>query len=267
MTPVRLTLMRDGACRQLERVALRTGRWRMIEFEATFALIEHPTAGGVLFDTGYTRRFFEETRRFPNRLYRMITPLRLHSAPAVEQVKMPVRHVIVSHFHADHIGGLRDFPEANLHCSRRAWEAVKNLRGLSALRRGFLPGLVPVDFASRAQFSEDCAVCALPPECAPFTEGFDLLGDGSLLAVELPGHAEGQLGVFLREESGTLTLLLADGAWSRRAIRGNTPPARCVGLLGDWRQLTATLAMLHELHRRNPRTRLIPSHCPEIWRD
>lgn len=267
MIPVRLTLLRDGACRQLERVSLRTGRWRMIDFEATFALIEHPTAGAVLFDTGYTRRFFEETRHLPNWLYRMITPVRLHSAPAVEQVKIPVRHVIVSHFHADHIGGLRDFTEANLHCSQRAWDAVKNLRGLRALRRGFLPGLVPDDFASRIQFAENRAVRALPPECAPFTQGLDLLGDGSLLAVELPGHAEGQLGLFLREESGTLTFLLADGAWSRRAIRENIPPARCAGLLGDWPQLIRTLAMLHELHRRNPRARLIPSHCPEIWQD
>ena len=267
MTQVKLTLMRDGACRQLERVSLRTGRWRMIDFEATFALIEHPTAGGVLFDTGYTRRFFDETRRFPARLYRMITPVRLHSAPAVGQVKIPVQHVIVSHFHADHIGGLRDFPAAKMHCTQRAWDAVKNLRGLRAVRHGFLPGLVPEDFASRAQFTENHGTRALPIECAPFTEGFDLLGDGSLLAVGLPGHAEGQLGIFLREESGSLTFLLADAAWSRRAIRENVPPARCAGLLGDWTQLVRTIAMLHDLHRRNPHVRLIPSHCPEIWQD
>ena len=267
MTPVRLKLMRDGACRQLERISLRTGRWRMIDFEATFALIEHPTAGGVLFDTGYTRRFFDETRRFPARLYRIITPVRLHSAAAVQQAGVRVNHVIVSHFHADHIGGLCDFPDARMHCSQRAWDAVKDLRGFHAVRHGFLPGLVPDDFAARAQFAERQTRRALPPECAPFTEGFDLLGDGSLLAVELPGHAAGQLGIFLREASGTLTFLLADGAWSRRAIRGNIPPARFAGLLGDWRQLVGTLAALHELHRRNPDVRLIPSHCPEIWQE
>ncbi len=41
-------------------------------------------------------------------------------------------------------------------------------------------------------FVEDKKTISLPSHYAPFDTGFDLLGDGSLLAVELPGHAKGQ---------------------------------------------------------------------------
>jgi glyoxylase-like metal-dependent hydrolase (beta-lactamase superfamily II) len=267
MTPVRLTLMRDGSCRQFERIARRSGRWRMVDFEAMFALIEHPSAGCILFDTGYGGRFAEATQRFPARLYRWLTPVKTHSPTAVQQTKGPVSRVIASHFHADHIGGLQDFPEARIHCSCLGWNKVRRYSEFQAVRHGFLAKLVPSDFAARAVFVEDAQRVTLPEELAPFSVGYDLLGDGSLLAVELPGHAIGQFGIVLREENGRLTFLIADGAWSRTAIRENSPPARIVGTLGDWRAILQTLGMLHKLHRRSPQVRLIPSHCPEIWQD
>lgn len=273
MTPVKITLLSDGYCRQLERLSLRGGSWRMIRFEAMFALLEHPVAGPILFDTGYSERFFEETRGWPNCLYRWITPVRLHSSrgSAIQQLAglgIPVekvRHIFLSHFHADHLGGLRDFPAAQIHCTRAAWTDVAERRGFAALHRAFLPGLMPEDFLQRARFLEDGPRVLLPGNCSPFQEAYDVLGDGSLLAVELPGHAAGQAGLFLRDQENRLTLLAADGAWSSQAIRELQPPSRVVRFLGDWARLNETLGKLHALHRANPDLRIIPSHCSEIW--
>ena len=33
-----------------------------IKFHALFAIINHPKLGWILFDTGYTKRFYEETK-------------------------------------------------------------------------------------------------------------------------------------------------------------------------------------------------------------
>ena len=267
-----LTLMSDGYCEQLEHIACRGGKFRRIRFASMFALIQHPQFGPIIFDTGYTQRFFTETKCFPAKFYRLLTPVQLGNAGDVAtQLRArgiapeSVRHVIVSHFHADHIGGLRDFPNATFHCTRAAFDSVKNLRGWRAVKHAYLPELLPPDFAQCAAFAEDAPIVKLPANHAPFSEARDLLGDGSLLAVELPGHAEGQMGIFLKTTDDRECLLAADAAWLSRQYRENLMPHAIVRLLVNWSAYKTTLNRLHQLHRNNPDLRIIPTHCTEIW--
>ena len=51
--------------------------------------------------------------------------------------------IIISHFHADHIAGLRDFTDVACVCSGAGWHHVRTLRGLAVLREAFIPGLIP----------------------------------------------------------------------------------------------------------------------------
>ena len=55
---VSLKFFQAGYCTHPQGMVLRGAPWRSAKFPATFALIEHPTIGKVLFDTGYTQRFF-----------------------------------------------------------------------------------------------------------------------------------------------------------------------------------------------------------------
>ena len=71
---VKLTLMRAGVTHTIEKFFMPGGKWRKIDVPAMFALIEHPKEGYILFDTGYSRRFFEATRRFPLKIAAWITP-------------------------------------------------------------------------------------------------------------------------------------------------------------------------------------------------
>lgn len=250
------------------------GQWKNAIFPSLFALLKHPSAGLILFDTGYSGRFFQETRSFPFRFYRIITPVYFkEEESAVSQLQQQeitpeaVNFIIVSHFHADHIGGLKDFPQAKFFCFQSAYEAVKLQRGIAAVKAGFLPGLLPLDFEERAIFVEKQAPTALPPEYAPFEWGFDILGDGSILAVELPGHVIGQLGIFFTDRDNQTYFLIADACWLSRAYQELVTPHTLANLIFANRQAYVdTLHKIHKLYQLNPGIKIIPTHCQDTWK-
>lgn len=265
---VRLRLLDTGYCRVDARQVLRGAPRGPMDCHALVALIEHPRHGPLLWDAGYAPHLVEALRPWPFPLYRLATPLHLDPqlAAAAQLARLGVRpadvgHLIVSHFHLDHIAGLRDFPAAAIVAAADAIDSVAGLRGLGALRRGFVPALLPNDFARRAR---PVARFDGPP-VAPFGPTHDLFGDGSLLLLRLPGHARGQLGMLLRTASGPF-LLAADGAWLSRSYRELRGPGRAGYMIADDpAALDATLAKLHAFAQASPETTIVPTHCPESY--
>ncbi len=237
-------------------------------FPALVALIVHPTEGPILFDTGYDPAFLEATRRFPERLYRWLTPPEI-SSPVADRLAAEgldaadVRHIVLSHFHGDHASGLARFPNATVHCSKAGLSRVWGRGRVKALAAGTPLGLLPPDLPGRCAWFEERPSVPLTEDLLPFVSGADVLGDGSLLAVPLPGHCPGHWGLVLREPRG-LHFLVADAAWSSRAVRENRPaPYFTAAFLGDSKSGRETLWRLHLLLRRNPEILLTPSHCAE----
>lgn len=263
-----VTLLRAGSCVHPAGVVLPGRGWRALTFPAAVGVIRHPRQGVVLFDTGYSPRFHDATRRLPYRIYALITPVSIGPEETVAArlggmglAPEDVALVVVSHFHADHVGAARDFPRARFVCAEKAWTAVRGLSGLRALRAGFLPSLLPEDFEHRLDFLEACPLVRLPADLAPFEQAWDVLGDGSLLAVPLPGHAPGHVGLYL-PSVGQGLFLVADAAWRFESIAGPAWPHPLASLvLHDVRAYRETLARLHQLHRANPHLRMVPSHC------
>jgi glyoxylase-like metal-dependent hydrolase (beta-lactamase superfamily II) len=263
-----LTLIDTGHCVVPERHVLRGGSRRSLECHALIGLIGHPTHGWTLWDAGYAMRMLAATRRWPYWLYRLATPLRL--SPDLDPARQlrglgvepgALRRVIVSHFHADHIAALRDFPTAEIVATVAAVESVRGLRGLVALRRGLLPKLLPADWPARVRSLPAFTGPALP-HLGP---SHDLFGDGLLLLVGLPGHARGQIGALLQTNTGPV-LLAADGAWTSRSIRERRPPSRLTHLfIDDARAMRRTLDALHAFAAARPDVRIVPTHCPEIY--
>jgi len=270
MTRVSLSLLKAGHCSHPQAATIRGGSLRPAIFPALAALIRHPSEGWILFDTGYDRRFLEVTRRLPERLYRWLTPpVIAPEQEAATQLRArgiapeAVRHVVLSHFHADHVAGVHHFPDAAIHCARAGLEHVCSRGRLRSLIAGTPQGLLPADLAKRARFFEDAPRAPLSTDLAPFEDGADLLGDGSLVAVELPGHCIGHWGLVVDAEEGP-HFLVADAAWSSEAIRRDVPPPRLVAdLLGNARAGRETLNRLHRLRIRNSELRMTPSHCGE----
>lgn len=271
MREVAVHLIRAGHCVHPLRATIRDGSWRPAVFPALSVLIVHPVEGPIVFDTGYDPAFFAATQPFPERFYRWLTPATLApGADVASQLKRfgftpaDVRHLILSHFHADHIAGAHAFPQAAIYCARAGLDAACSSGRIGGLRAGILPALLPADIAQRARFFEDAPRTPLPDALNPFDTGADMLGDGSLLAVELPGHCPGHWGLVVADAAHGEHFLVADAAWSSDAIRRNMPQPRLTSnLLGHAGRVEDTLAKLHALWRRNPAIRLTPAHCPE----
>ena len=62
---------------------------------------------------------------------------------------------MLSHFHADHTVGLRDFPNARILYKRDAYTAVNDLGLLASVKAGCLPGLLLDDFEEQSPFIDE----------------------------------------------------------------------------------------------------------------
>jgi glyoxylase-like metal-dependent hydrolase (beta-lactamase superfamily II) len=273
MQLIKWHLLEAGYCRHPEWVTMRGGRLRACEFPALVAVLEHPVHGAMLFDTGYSQHFLDATAALPEALYRWVTPVNLAANRSVaaqltsRQVpSQTIEHIVLSHFHGDHIGGLHDFPNAKILCSMSGWTDFLTHSRIGALSLGLLRNLAPANLPARSTYFENQPVVELHADLAPLRNGYDLFADGSIVAVELAGHAKGHFGITFVDIDGHRVLLIGDAAWSSEAIERNAPPPSFVsGWLGNTEEYRATLAMLHELHCRSPHVRIVPSHC-ERWR-
>ena len=271
-THVNIHVIDTGSCRHPEIMTRKDGRLKPIDIPALAFLLVHPVEGPILFDTGYDPAFIAATRPFPERAYAIMTPVDLSAGKsAAEKLRekgnsaSEIRHVILSHFHGDHVAGLHAFPNAKIHCAKSGLDQACGMGRIAGTRNGILKALLPSDVYDRAQFFEAGRQVSLPPDFLPFETGVDLLGDSSILAIELPGHCPGHWGVAIREPSGQYNFLVADAAWSSDAIRKNVPPPRLTtAFLGETKPLRDTLARLNDLAIRNPDMLLSPSHCPEL---
>ena len=218
--------LNGGYCWQFNyftgRPSIRTRR-----FQAVFVEFEHPKHGRCLIDTGYGPEVFKATSRFPARLLRFLTPIpkrQPFTQPdylASQQMDFTtIDHVFISHFHADHIGGLHLFPQARLVYRTTALDHLRELSSWQQLNQGFIPGLLPGDIGARAiplsesGFSQRTGLLADFDTC-------DFWGDGSLILIDLPGHAIGHTGYMLHTNDGPI-LYAVDAFWDAQVFENQT---------------------------------------------
>lgn len=167
-------------------------------------LIETPSAGLVLVDTGYG---IEDVRRPHARLpwlWPALINTRLHERDtALRQVEAlgytarDVRHIVLTHLDFDHAGGLEDFPEARVHvlkAERQAALARRGFVGRQRYRRKQWDGVRAWrDYRCEGEpwFGFECvrALDGLPPE---------------IVMLPLRGHTLGHAGVAVSGRGGWL---------------------------------------------------------------
>lgn len=198
-----------GYCENQLAFVFRGHPLKRRRFPSNVFLIEHSSAGYILFDTGYSTDIYRCGWR--GRLYTAFNPTVIQSA---EQISVQlsadgidpdsIRYIVVSHLHPDHIGGLKFFPKATIIMSQATLDTFHH----PSARDLVFPKLFPAWFDQNVQVLDQGQ---LTSSGDGQVRGYDLLGDHSLLITSLAGHTEGQLGVYLPQR----LLLAADACWGQ----------------------------------------------------
>ncbi len=220
---------------------------RWIRQPVLVGLLIHPVRGTWLLDTGLHPRLWQQG--LATRLFLYGSQMHLSESP-----RPRVEGIFLSHFHLDHGAGLLDFPGVPLATSRAGYEwAVTGAN----LRHGWCRGLMPANLAARTRWLEE-----LPQVQNGPVRGGDFFGDGSVLAVPLPGHALGQYGLLCETEQGRI-FFVADAAGHSHVLTQGC------------RQRLPTLIAYNRRAERQTQDFLrslvgwcwlVPSHCPLAYR-
>ena len=213
-----------GLAGDLRKAVLTSGKHR-VTLPVSAYLIEHPK-GLFLVDTGwsreispggvYDRKAVEKV--LPAHIAALYHPYVPYGMTVTERLaEMGIKPedleaVLITHFDADHVSGLRSVsgarriivPEDEAYWSVRTKYTMRQVRDLwESVRyeRLFFRG----------------------SPLGPMHKAVDVLGDGSLMMVSLPGHTDGQVGIMVRSGS-KYALIAADAAYSRK----------------NWEDMTAT---------------------------
>lgn len=211
-------------------------------------LIEHPR-GLVLFDTG----IIPEASEDPLSVYSAETLAFNHLDYAPHQrvdrqiealgfSLADVEHVVVSHLHDDHTGGMRFFAHADMYVGEgelpHAYWPHPPQRNLFRYR--------DIDPTREFRWHE------LPTD-------HDIFGDGSVVVLRLPGHTPGSSGLLVRLPTRTL-ILTGDAVHLRAAIRKTMPMG------GDWNTAESVRSIQRMLRlSRSLSADIWIGHDPQDW--
>ncbi len=249
--------------RKPELVWIFFGR-RWLRLPIHVYVIDHAD-GLVLFDTGQDRAVVTDPDYYPDKVtaffYRHIfrdirigpddtLPVQLERAG---YAATQVAKAVISHLHSDHVGGIADIPQAELYAGEE---------GFAYLRGGDHPERQTV-YRDRIEIP-GARWRTIPfeptddPALAPFTEAFDLMGDGSLMVLPTPGHLPGSVSMLVRRTGAPPLLLVGDLTYDEALLDRDQVPAVC----DDPAQLRASYAKVRALKQRTPDLVVLPAHDP-----
>lgn len=210
-------------CSLLKASGITTPKSKWLWLPVYSYLIEHPK-GLILFDTGWHREMSPkgvwnrraQIRSLGSWFLFQVNQGRIAAGEAIgEQLETlgyrssDIDYVLLSHLDCDHANGLRQVKDAK-HI------LVSHAEMQGAKRKGFQ---IRIRFQQRWWQGVDIKTFDWNGEEGPVGKSYDVLGDGSLLMVNIPGHSEGLCALKISREDGRFVLLFADGGYATKSWR------------------------------------------------
>ena len=256
---------RPGPIEALKAFGLGVPASGLIAIPIPAYLLEHPTAGPVLVDTGMHESVIPGGGRERSRNLGPIGRLMSrHSSMSPEQTAAAqlrarglqpadIRLIVMTHLHFDHASALCDFPNATVLVDEREWAAAwardALLNGYSKAQLDPRPRYRTIDFTAPSAVAS-----------GPFERTIDVFGDGALTLASTPGHTAGHLSLIARLDERE-ALLAADAAYTMDTIRGTERP----WLIHDRKAFEHSLRQIQAYDREHPEAVVIPGHDMAAW--
>lgn len=210
-------------CNVVKASGITTPKSQWIWLPVFSFLIEHPK-GLILFDTGWHREMspdgvydkWAQVKSLGSYLLYMINQGRIAKGEAVNEqlLQMGIKpsdldYVLLSHLDCDHANGLRQVAEA-----KHILVSEAELRGTRRLNPQ-----IWIRFHSRWWKGTGMQTFDWNGEEGPVGKSYDVLGDGSLQMINIPGHSEGLCALKVTNAEGKYVLLYADGGYATKSWR------------------------------------------------
>lgn len=232
---------------------------KLLDVPIVAFLVEHPTAGPFLIDTGLhptvaegdlTKNFgriaalgFKNLEMAPEQAVRAQLQAR---GIAPDTIKL----IVMTHLHVDHASALDQFPGATVALGKRELERIGG--ALDGYNQAQLDA--PVEYRT-LDFDTD------PTPHAGFEQTLDLFGDGSVTAAQTPGHSPGHLSLILRLANNREALITGDAIFTLDALYGTAEPWR----IHDRARYHHSLTQLRRYAAEHPDALIVPGHDMRTW--
>lgn len=232
-------------------------------------LVLETAHGLALVDSGFGLQDLDGSAKRMGPSRHVTRPVLDEAETAIRQVEAlgfdprDVTDVVLTHFDADHVGGIADFPWARVHLTDAEAHAVLHPRGLAEKGR-YLP-------ATRAH---DPILVRHTPAHGEQWRGFpgaqplSMIDEGIVL-ISLPGHSRGHAAVAV-DAGNRWVLHVGDAFYRRGQIDGTGQVSRAVALMEqliavDRAKVRANHARLAALWAANePDLLLVNAHDPDL---
>jgi glyoxylase-like metal-dependent hydrolase (beta-lactamase superfamily II) len=223
-------------------------------------LLEHPTAGYVLIDTGLPTAAAHDPKIAFGRAAAAVVRVRVDpSQPLPARLReldikpSDIKTVVLTHLHLDHAGSIADLPGATFVLTQPEWDSANEPR---AILRGYYRRQFNYGFDYRlVNYNADET-----RSFASFGRSFDLFGDGTVQLVSTPGHTAGHQSVVVRLRNRE-ALLCGDAAYTRETIEKTMLPKK----MQDEHNFKRSLREIRAYAQMTPSALVIPGHDKETF--